>query len=132
MYPNYYQFQNNYQQPMATIYGKVIQTVDQISPSEIPMDGNIAVFPKNDLSEIYVKRWMSNGSISTVRYVPNFDNGLNAVIPSPNVTEPPKTANIVDADGIMARLDELNKKLDDVISTKSASAKPRKEVATNE
>lgn len=126
MYPNYYQFN----QPQ--IYGKVVQTQEQISPSEIPMDGNIAVFPRNDLGEIYIKRWMPNGSINTIRYLP--DNGnqfTNSVIPTPNVTETVKSGNLDSTEEILHKLDELYKKLDEVASAK-ASAKPRKEVTSNE
>lgn len=37
------------------------------------MDGNAAVFPKNDFSEIYVKSWTPNGTIQTVVYKPVLD-----------------------------------------------------------
>ena len=53
------------QQP-AGINGRVVQTVENINANEVPMDGSMAFFPKQDLSEIYVKGWNANGTINTM------------------------------------------------------------------
>lgn len=60
-----------YQQP--GLIGKVVNDVSAVSPNDVPMDGNIAIFPKNDMSEIYCKQWKQDGTIQTVVYKPILD-----------------------------------------------------------
>lgn len=71
--PNYGTYQYNpmasyqrYQQPEPTqgISGRVVQAVETINPNEVPMDGSVAFFPKQDLTEIYAKSWNTDGTIS--------------------------------------------------------------------
>lgn len=62
------------QQPMpqqiAGINGRIVQAVENINANEVPMDGSMAFFPKQDLSEIYVKGWNADGTIKTIVYKP--------------------------------------------------------------
>lgn len=62
------------QQPMpqqiAGINGRVVQSVENINANEVPMDGSMAFFPKQDMSEIYVKGWNADGTINTIVYKP--------------------------------------------------------------
>ena len=57
------QMSGAYQQP--GLIGKVV--------NDVSMDGNIAIFPKNDMSEIYCKQWKQDGTIQTVVYKPILD-----------------------------------------------------------
>lgn len=57
------------QQP-AGINGRVVQAVENINANEVPMDGSMAFFPKQDMSEIYVKGWNADGTIKTIVYKP--------------------------------------------------------------
>lgn len=61
-----------YQQP--GLIGKVVNDVSMVSPNDVPMDGNVAIFPKNDMSEIYCKQWKQDGTIQTVVYKPVSDH----------------------------------------------------------
>lgn len=62
------------QQPMpqqiAGINGRIVQAVENINANEVPMDGSMAFFPKQDMSEIYVKGWNADGTIRTIVYKP--------------------------------------------------------------
>ena len=60
------------QEPMAIphLIGRSISANDQIPPREIPSDGSPAYFPMQDGSAILVKVWTGNGTIQTVRYIP--------------------------------------------------------------
>ena len=62
------------QQPMpqqiAGINGRIVQAVENINANEVPMDGSMAFFPKQDMSEIYVKGWNADGTINTTVYKP--------------------------------------------------------------
>lgn len=50
------------------VNARMIDSIENISANDVPMQG-ISVFPKNDLSEVYIKSWQPNGTISTIKYV---------------------------------------------------------------
>lgn len=52
------------------INGRMVAAVEQIAANDVPMDGSVAFFPKQDLTEIYAKQWGADGSIKTVVYKP--------------------------------------------------------------
>lgn len=72
---------NNQQSQPQGLIGKMVNDVSMVSPNDVPMDGNVAVFPKNDMSEIYCKQWKQDGTIQTVVYKPileqNSQEGTN-------------------------------------------------------
>lgn len=72
MFPAQVQNSNMDQQPPGLI-GKMVNDASMVSPNDVPMDGNIAIFPKNDMSEIYCKQWKQDGTIQTVVYKPVLD-----------------------------------------------------------
>lgn len=65
-------------QPMQsqtqTVYGRVVESESEIKPNEVPMDGSIALFPKPDFSMIIAKQWSQNGTISTLKFVPEINS----------------------------------------------------------
>lgn len=64
--------QQNPQSPQAlAMKGKWVQTEKDIVPMDIPQDGSVVVFPQTDLQVIYLKKWESDGTITTVPYIPN-------------------------------------------------------------
>lgn len=95
--PNYGAHQYNpmasyqrYQQPEPTqgISGRVVQAVENINANEVPMDGSMAFFPKQDMSEIYVKGWNADGTINTIVYkpytAPKDNQAVNSMINTEN------------------------------------------------
>ena len=95
--PNYGAYQYNpmanyqrYQQPEPTqgISGRVVQAVENINANEVPMDGSMAFFPKQDMSEIYVKGWNADGTINTIVYkpytAPKDNQAVNSMINTEN------------------------------------------------
>lgn len=78
------------QQPMAQpigINGRMVQGVENINANEVPMDGSMAFFPKQDLSEIYVKGWNADGTIKTIVYKPYTAPKDNQAVNSMSNTE---------------------------------------------
>lgn len=71
------QVQQAMPQQITGINGRVVQTAENINANEVPMDGSMAFFPKQDLSEIYVKGWDANGLIKTIVYKPYTDANSN-------------------------------------------------------
>lgn len=66
------------QQPQQTfINGKIVPSVDVINANDVPMDGSVAIFPKQDMSEIYAKQWNADGTIRTVVFKPILNEQAN-------------------------------------------------------
>lgn len=125
-YPQYYnplaQVQNrtiDYQQNMPNTYqqnqivqginGKIIAEMSQITANDVPMDGSVAFFPKQDLSEVYAKSWNADGTIRTVTYKPVLDNEPKNV---PTDAEKLKCELSDEAtEGIMSKFDEISDRL---------------------
>ena len=64
--------------PMSGMVGKMVGRIEDIAPQDVPMTGAPAFFPKQDLSEIYVKAWNSNGTLDTVVFKPvSMTDGIN-------------------------------------------------------
>ena len=61
--PLFNQQQGIQPQQQAGLNGKVVQAVEQITANDVPMDGSVAVFPKQDMSEIYTKSWNADVTI---------------------------------------------------------------------
>lgn len=122
-YNTYIQQQRGYQQQeipvqqyqpvqqQIGINGKVIQTVENITANDVPMDGSVAFFPKNDLSEIYAKKWNSDGTICTVLFKPVLNNKSTETVENSEINSTEKLTKTV-----MERFDELEKRIDDFMN----------------
>ncbi len=66
-----YSYGNQIAQQIPTLQGKVVDNAEMVRVTEVPF-GGFGVFPKGDLSEVYIKSWNSNGTtqINTYRPVP--------------------------------------------------------------
>lgn len=80
-----YPYGNIYQQNMSGIAGRCVADFNEITASEIPMDGRSAIFPKSDMSEIMVKNWAADGTIHTTAFKPILTSQTN--IPTTDVAE---------------------------------------------
>ena len=56
-------------QTSQTLNGKIVDSADIVKATEVPM-GGYGIFPKADLSEIYIKSWNNNGTTSVITYRP--------------------------------------------------------------
>lgn len=112
------------QQAAQRINGRVVQSADMITANDVPMDGSVAFFPTQDLSEIYAKSWDANGKIVTRLFKPVSDSH-----PS-NTTQDTEKLKILLSDDVtqvfMKRFDELEKRIDDLIPKKT-TARAKKE-----
>ena len=91
------------------ITGRTVQSVEQITANEVPMDGSLAFFPRQDMSEIYAKQWNADGTIKTVIYRPVIDNAVNSQGNNQN-----QQITISDdvTQAFMNRFDELSEKIE--------------------
>lgn len=53
-----------------SIPGRLVNNLDEITPQEVPMDGSVSLFPQADYSAIYAKTWTKDGTIATVKFIP--------------------------------------------------------------
>ena len=116
-------YQQSLQQPMQTnqqpipqqtigINGRMVQGVENINANEVPMDGSMAFFPKQDLSEIYVKSWNANGRIKTIVYKPYTESdGNNVSNPTTDIENAKFTLSDESTELFMNKFNELSEKI---------------------
>lgn len=121
--PGYSGF-NNFQRPVIppTIPGRLVANADEITPQEVPMDGSVSLFPQNDYSCIYAKTWTKEGTIATMKFIPE----------QPQNAESQKSPLEMRLDSIDQRLEALDKKLNRPRNYQKKNYHPSKEVETNE
>ena len=100
---NQYQYQPQYQMPPQVPYqnglqGKIVENIDVVKVTDVPM-GGYGIFPKADLSEIYIKTWNNNGTTSVLTFQP--------VIPQEIEKEEEKGEKI-----ILEKIAQLEEKID--------------------
>lgn len=108
-------------QQMFGLNGRIVASGDQITANDVPMD-SIAFFPKQDLSEIYVKQWGANGLINTVVYKPFLDKN-NAIEENTTIDSEKLKIDLSDkaTEGIMQRFDKLEEKILEIESSLTKS-----------
>ena len=88
------------QQPqnIQGLNGKMVDSVDMVRVTEVPI-GGYGIFPKADLSEIYIKSWNPNGttSISTFK---------------PFITPVEETPQAIEMNTVLERINSLEGKID--------------------
>lgn len=93
----------------SLINGRPVESSDEITAGEVPLNGSLAVFPKNDGSIIYVKSTNGNGTIDTRYYVPAPDNFVEHSGSSSDQTEP-----TISNQDILAAIVNLKSQVDDI------------------
>ena len=103
--------------------GKVVDGIDTVKATDIPMDGNVYYFPTADGSAVFGKQWTMDGKTRILTYKP-FEE------PNPNeISAEPKESILEDfrgvLEGIQIDIQTLNDKVDRLGKSKTA----KKEVA---
>ena len=135
-YPNYYM--NNYpygnnsnqympqqaqsympiNQAQPQLNGKVVDSIDVVRATEVPI-GGYGIFPKADLSEVYIKSWNNNGTTSIITFNP---------VPQPEQSEAPQDNTITE---ILNKVNSLEVKIDNLFLAKANENNVKKETKTN-
>lgn len=93
--------------------GKMVESIDMVKATDIPMDGSTYYFPKADGSMVFAKRWLPNGTTEVTSYKPYLEE--NEPKPSNVSSEDIKTqfgAFCEVLEGIQNDLKVLNDKVD--------------------
>lgn len=121
---NLQQFQQALQQQpqMQTVQyqplGKVVDGIDTVKATDIPMDGNVYYFPTADGSAVFGKQWTMDGKTRILTYKPFEEPNTN------DVSSEPKESILEDfrgvLDGIRMDIQTLNDKVDRLGKSKTA------------
>lgn len=133
------QYQQNLQQPMQqqamsgpgqqmNVIGKIVDSIDVVKATDVPMDGNMYYFPKADGTEIFGKQWLSNGQTRILTFKPVFDDDTN------NLSSDTEKLKIEDfntiLEGISGKVDNVLIEISKIIEQPKQSSRTKKETNT--
>ena len=101
------------------VIGKIVDSIDVVKATDVPMDGSMYYFPKADGTEIFGKQWLSNGQTRILNFKPVFDDDTNNV----SGAEEKLKFGLSDetTEVFMKRFDELEKRIDDLMPKKTVT-----------
>ena len=134
-------YQQSLQQPLVptqmsganqmSALGKMVDSIDVVKATDVPMDGSMYYFPKADGTEIFGKQWLPNGQTRILTFKPALDTEDSNVL---NADEKLKIGLSDEAtDVFMKRFDELENKISKFeqlltkTSTKTSTSRTKKE-----
>ena len=106
--------------------GKMVDSIDAVKATDIPMDGNMYYFPKADGTEIYGKQWLSNGQTQILAFKPVLEDNPNNTPSNGEKIEISAFSEVLDA--IQREIKTLSEKIDKINKT----SKAKKEVLEDE
>ena len=96
------------QQVYSTLQGKIVDNLETARVTDIPF-GGYGVFPKAEMSEVYIKTWTNNGTTNTITYKP--------IATEEQMEEEKNNLNV-----ILNKIVEIENKIDSILSTNAKSA----------
>ena len=102
--------QNNVPPQTPALNGKIVDGEDVVKATEVPI-GGYGIFPKADLSEIYLKTWNNNGTTSIIKF-------------KPDAVKPVSAAGGNDYNELLEKINSIEEKLDNLL-TQPAPAKKK-------
>lgn len=99
--------QNAQNQPsnQGLLNGKIVDSEDVVKATEVPI-GGYGIFPRADLSEIYIKSWNNNGTTSIITFKP---------VVSESNSDKDNGQNLINM--LLGKIDTLDNKLDIVLNS---------------
>ena len=132
------QYQQSLQQPMPqtsipgasqqmNVIGKIVDSIDVVKATDVPMDGSIYYFPKADGTEIFGKQWLQNGTTRILTFKPVFEDNHNNVSSDAEKFKISLSDEVTDV--FMKRFDDIEKRFDDFFGkqTSKTSTRTKKE-----
>ena len=132
------QYQQSLQQPIVptqtpvsnqmSALGKMVDSIDVVKATDIPMDGNAYYFPKADGTEVYCKQWLQNGTTRILTFKPVFEDDTNNLSSETEKLKIGLSEEVTEV--FMKRFDELEKRFDDLIpkpTAKTTTTRTKKE-----
>ena len=123
------QYQQSLQQPLVptqmsganqmSALGKMVDSIDVVKATDIPMDGNTYYFPKADGTEVYCKQWLQNGTTRILTFKPVSEDNPSNLSSDTEKLKIGLSDEVTDV--FMKRFDELEKLLDSLAPKKPAT-----------
>lgn len=133
---NLQQFQQSLQQPMVSAqmpgtssfnpFGKIVESMDVVKVTDIPMDGNMYYFPQADGQAIYGKKFLPNGQTQILAFKPVLENQPN------NLSSEEEKVKIVAFDEVLGEIKNEIKVINEKIDKISKPARAKKEMVEDE
>ena len=131
-------YQQSLQQPIVptqtpvsnqmSALGKMVDSIDVVKATDIPMDGNAYYFPKADGTEVYCKQWLQNGTTRILTFKPVLEDNPNNVSSDTEKLKISLSDEVTDV--FMKRFDEIEKRLDEFAiksAAKTSTSRVKKE-----
>ena len=128
------QYQQSLQQPIVptqttvsnqmSALGKMVDSIDVVKATDIPMDGNSYYFPKADGTEVYCKQWLQNGTTRILTFKPILEDNTNDLSSDTEKLKIRLSDEVTEV--FMKRFDELEKQIGDLMPKKTV-ARAKKE-----
>jgi hypothetical protein len=98
--------QTQQQQSVQSILnGKIVDSIEVAKVTDVPF-GGYGIFPKADLSEIYIKSWNNNGTTSVITFKPVVESQTQ------------KEVEQISSNQISEQIKQLEQKIDNMIAAK--------------
>jgi hypothetical protein len=133
---NLQQFQQSLQQPMVSAqmsaanqfnpFGKIVESMDVVKVTDIPMDGNMYYFPQADGQAIYGKKFLPNGQTQILAFKPVLESEPN------NLSSEEEKVKIVAFDEVLGEIKNEIKVINEKIDKIGKPTRAKKEVAEDE
>lgn len=119
------------QQQFQGLNGRIVDDFGVISANDVPMDAVGAIFIKSDGTEIQRRVWSSNGTIATTSYKPlqlNLDNKVDNLSVEGQNDAYGAFGEVLE--GISAKIDGVQNRLDEFFGKTKVNSKAKKEAET--
>lgn len=106
--------------PQPSLLGKIVDSIDVVKATDIPLDGSTSYFPLTDGSAIVTKKLQMDGTSRTIIYKPIAEDNVK------RIEEPTKDVNFAlqeDFVRLQDELDSLRKELDKLKEVKKKESK---------
>lgn len=129
--PTYMPTPTTYAPPtqVSLINGRAVDSLEDITAAEVPLNGSLAVFPKKDGSLVYVKSVKGDGTIDTRYYVP----APEGFVENPGTASPEQVNQISNQDimqAIMNIQDQVSN-IKDLVQKRHRNNKPNNQNGTS-
>lgn len=114
-------------QQQFTPLGKIVESMDIVKTTDIPMDGNMYYFPKADGSVVYGKQWLANGQTRILSFkaiLEDEDNNSSNEEEKLKIEPSDEFLGVFQNmfDGVIDRIDKLEKSLKTTTRKKEVSS----------
>ena len=125
------QYQQSLQQPVSqsqmSAMGKIVDSMDVVKATDIPMDGNAYYFPKADGTEVYCKQWLQNGTTRILTFKPVLEDNPN------NLSSEEEKLKFEGFESVLTdiseNVDSILEKINEITTPQKTNAKTKKELS---